>query len=380
MNLSQFLYSLYWNILGFVSPTAQPEMFSWGIKTHVFLENTKRYPNLRTNLLGFDLKSPIGVASDIGLDEQTVDALIQHGAGFGTMGSYTYRENENHYQSLFYRRKKRTNIIRQEFRRFNLVNSDKKLSQRRHLPHCVGISMTSYMGDDIRISEKEYVPGYLHEYQLMTQKAAPVCDYLVINTSHPATPMYQLLSDESTIIPIIQIVQKTAQIAAPISTPKIILKVPFDVSHIEVKSIAQIALKTGIDAIMISGHAVLTKNAGYIEKRIEMLDDTTMLTGDPLHDGMLQIVKKFRKCTHGMIPLIVSDCALSGRDVFDFMAVGASAVEAGVVFYFNGPSAIHKLNAELSTIMRRKGINKVSDLIGRSAPLDPNVTVEDLLR
>ncbi len=381
MNLSQFLYRIYWNVLGVFSPALQPEMFVWGVKKHVFLENTQTYRNLSTNLLGFDLKSPIGIVSDIGLDEQTVDLLIQHGAGFGTLGSYTYRENTNHAQTLFYKKGKRTSFLNQNFQDKNLQKTEKKLGQRRHLPHCIGISMSSYLTEDIRINEKDFVPGYLNEYQLLTQKVAPLCDYLVINASHPSTPLYPLLMDESTMLPLIQTVQQAAQIAAPISTPKIVLKVPFDMADVDIKTVSQIVLKTGIDGIIISGHSVLTKNTALPEsKHVAALNDSSLFTGEPLRSGMLHNIQEFRKRTNGLVPLIASDCIFSGQDAFDFIAAGASAVEAGTVFYFYGPSAIHKLNAELSALMRKKGINRVTDLIGIDEPLDPNVTVEDLFK
>ncbi len=381
MNLSQLLYRFYWGILKVFSPDSRPEMCVWGIKKHVFLENTRTYKNLQTNLMGFKLKSPVGIASDIGFDEQTIDTLISHGAGFGTLGSYTYRENTNHNQSLFYRRGKRTRFLRQDFLHYNLLKKDKQLNQRRHLPNCVGISMSSYVAEDIRINEKEFAPGYLSEYQLSVQKIAPLCDYLVINASHPSSPMYPLLADESTMIPLIETVQHAAQIAAPISTPKIVLKVPFEIAAVDIKMIAQIVLKTGINGIMISGHSVLSKTTTYIDKKqLIDLDASSLFAGTLLHDGMIRNIREFRKRTNGLVPLIVSDSVMSGHDAYDFIAAGASAVEIGSVFYFYGPTAIHKINAELSALLRKKGIQRVDDLIGINNPLDPNVTIEDLFK
>ncbi len=379
MNFTQSLFNFYWKAMEFINPERHPAMFQWAVDKQIFSEETKRYQNLRTSLMGGDLSTPIGVVSDLGISEGTVDALIQQGAGFGTFGSYIYRNNADHRQTLFYRRGAKTHVDVKNYEQNTIGNAEKKLSQRRHLPHFIGISISSYLSEEMKIGDGEQIPGYIYELQLLTQKAAPLCDYLVINVSHPLSPVVPMLADESTMIPLIQRVQETAQIAAPISTPKIVLKVPFNVSEIEVKAISQISLKTGIDGIIISGHAAVTKKSPYVDtKSIELLDGAAMVSGEPLRKNMIHLIKDFRKRTHGLIPLIASDVLMTGEDVFDFLAAGASAVEAGVVCFFEGPQAIQKLNMELSAIMRKKGIRQVVDIIGMNAPLDPNVTAQDL--
>lgn len=379
MNTTQFLYNFFWEILGLIKSNKRPNMFMWGIQKHIFLDETQTYANLRTDLLGGDLTSPIGIASDLGFDESTVDTLIQHGAGFGTLGSYTFRENTEHQQTLYYLKDKKTGVMKNDFRQNNMNTSIKKLSQRRYLPHFVGISLTSFNGDDVKVGAGEEIPGYLNELELMTQKTAPYGDYLVIDLSHPNMPLYHLLSDEASMIPLIQTIQQTAQIAAPISTPKILLKVPYDISSLEVKSIAQIALKTGIDAIIVAGFASIQKNSEWVKSSgLESLSESTFVTGTPLKEGLIKLVREFRTRTNGFIPLIASGAILSGQDAFDFIAAGASAVEASTIFFTDGPHAMQKLNADLSRILREKGIRRVADAVGMNAPLDPNVEIQDL--
>ena len=379
MNTTQFLYHFFWKLLGAFMPDKQPSMFVWGIQKQIFMEETQIYQNLRTNLLGGDLTSPIGISSDLGLDESTIDMLIQHGAGFGTLGSYTFRETEEHQQRLYYVKGKKTGVIKNDLRQNNMNVSVKKLSQRRYLPHFVGISLISFNADDVKIGDGREIPGYFNELELMTQKTAPYGDYLVIDVSHPNMPLFPLLSDESSMIPLIQTIQRTAQIAAPISTPKILLKVPYDISLLEIKSVSQIALKTGIDAIIVAGFASLQKNATWVKNSgVEALSDSTFVTGTPLKEGLIKLVQEFRKRTNGFIPLIASGAITSGQDAFDLLAAGACAVEIGSVFFTDGPCAIHKINADLSRILREKRIRNIASVIGINTPLDPNIEIQDL--
>ena len=379
MNTTQFLYGLYWKILGILNPDNQPNLFSWGVKKQIFAEDTKYYENLKTKLFDVELTTPIGISADMDIDVTTMDALIQQGAGFCTFGSYTLRPIPDHKQTLYYKNGRKMNALKQNLQEHDLTGSAVKLSQRRYLPHFVGISMLSYNADEMKIGNGEERPGYLVEYELMTQKAAPSCDFLVINISHPSMPLYQLLSDESSMRPLIETIQQTAQISAPISTPKILLKVPYDITPLEVKSLSQIALKTGLDGIIISGHGSLQKNMRLVlSKGLDSLDESAFICGCVLRDGMIKLVQEFRKRTHGCIPLIASDSIKSGQDVFDLLAAGASAVEVGTLLFTQGPTAVQKLNAELSKILREKGIRHISDVIGINSPLDPNVQIEDL--
>lgn len=379
MNTTPFLFKLFWNILGIVKPSSQRSMFEWGIQKHIFADETKIYENLRTELLGGDLTSPIGIASDLGVDESTIDLLIQHGAGFGTLGGYTFRENADHYRSLYYVNEKKKGVVKDDFRKKSIDTIGKKLSQRRHLPHFVGISLLSFNADDVKIGSGEEVPGYLNELELITQKVAPYADFLVIDVSQPNVPLYHLLSDESSMIPLIQNIRQTAEIAAPISTPKILLKVPYDISALEVKSISQIALKTGVDAIIVAGFATVEKHKEWIKNcGLEALSPTAFIAGKPLKSDLINLVRAFRKRTNGLIPLIASGAVLSGQDAFDLLAAGASAVEADCVFFTDGPCAIHQMNADLSRILRKKGIRRIADVIGMNTPLDPNVELRDL--
>ena len=111
---------------------------------------------------------------------------------------------------------------------------------------------------------------------------------------------------------------------------------------------------------------------------MEALSPTAFIAGKPLKSDLINLVRAFRKRTNGLIPLIASGAVLSGQDAFDLLAAGASAVEADCVFFTDGPCAIHQMNADLSRILRKKGIRRIADVIGMNTPLDPNVELRDL--
>ena len=380
MNLTQILYAFFWQLLAMIQPRFLRRVFSWGVEKRIYAENVKKYPSLRTTLLGTNISSPIGIQSDCRLDIQTIDSLIQLGAGFGTFGSYTLKDENDEHQTIYYCKDKKQRVFESNFAKTSIALVAKKLSSRRYLPHFVGASLISFNADEYKGLDQIPMPAYLHDFEQMTQAAAPFCDFLVINVSHPSSCLYQLISDESSLQPLIATVKKSASVAAPIRTPKILLKVPYDISDLEVKAISQMALKNELDGIVIAGPAIYQKNRSLLKAKElnELTSDTTFITGTPIRKGLLRLIREFRRRTNGLIPLIASGCIFSGQDVYDFLATGASAVEVGSSFPFGGPKSLLTITAEFAKLLKTNNIASVSDLIGMNEPLSKDVQMADL--
>ncbi len=380
MNLTQILYAFFWQLLAIIQPRFLRRVFRWGVEKRIYAENVKKYPSLKTTLFGIRVSSPIGIQSDVRLDIQTIDSLIQLGAGFGTFGSYTLKDETDEHQTVYYCKDTKQRVYESNFARTSISLFSKKLSSRRYLPHFVGVSLISFNAEEYKGQDQVSVPAYLHDFEQMTQTAAPFCDFLVVNLSHPSSCLYQLISDESSLKPLIEVVKKSAAVAAPIRTPKILLKVPYDISDLEVKAISQIALKNELDGIVVAGPAIYQKNKSLLNAKElnELTSETTFITGTPVRKGLLRLIREFRHRTNGLIPLIASGCVFSGQDVYDLLATGASAVELGSSFPFNGPKSILTITAEFAKLLKTNNIASVSDLIGMNEPLDQNIQMADL--
>lgn len=380
MSLTQRIYIFYWWILKIFSPKSLRGLFFWGIRKKVFFDHVKKYQNLNINLLGRDLSSPIGVQSDIALDTATVDGLIQHGAGFGTFGSFVQKAMPMEFQTMFFCQGKTQYILADSYANSCLSDNLKSLIGRRYLPHLSGVSLLSLNAEEQK-SGNTTRPAYISEYEQMVGGIAPYCDFVVINVSHPSTCLYQLLSDESSLIPLIEAVRHKAKIAAPIKPPKILLKVPFDISDIDIKSVAQTALKMDLAGIVVSGPAVYHRNKNIIQSKhlTDSVPEATFIYGEPLQKKAESLIREFRKYTNGLIPLIASGSAMTAQDVYDLICAGAWAVELGSSFYLKGPKAFMDMQADLSNLVKKAGASSVQELIGRTEPVDPNLSLSDLM-
>jgi dihydroorotate dehydrogenase (NAD+) catalytic subunit len=53
----------------------------------------------------------------------------------------------------------------------------------------------------------------------------------------------------------------------------------------------------------------------------------------------------------------------TGRDAFEFLLAGASAVSVGTAV-FHDPHALARISAELRTILAARGITRLADVVG----------------
>lgn len=64
------------------------------------------------------------------------------------------------------------------------------------------------------------------------------------------------------------------------------------------------------------------------------------------------------------IPIIGCGGVSTGKDVAEYMMAGASAVEVGTAVYYDGGRAFGRINRELASFMRRRGIKAVGEMVG----------------
>ena len=86
------------------------------------------------------------------------------------------------------------------------------------------------------------------------------------------------------------------------------------------------------------------------------------LSGPAVKPIALRMVFEVHRALPG-VPLVGIGGAMSGRDLVEFMLVGASAVEVGTAV-FREPAAPLRILAELEEFCSEHGIVAVSELVG----------------
>ncbi len=93
------------------------------------------------------------------------------------------------------------------------------------------------------------------------------------------------------------------------------------------------------------------------------------LGGEYIKPVALANVRAFHMLTGGAIPIIGVGGAYTGRDMFEFLLAGASAVQLGTAYMQEGTSIYARVAAELDTLLAGKGYASAAAAVGKLKPL-----------
>ncbi|HEY7294575.1 MAG TPA: dihydroorotate oxidase [Dehalococcoidia bacterium] len=93
------------------------------------------------------------------------------------------------------------------------------------------------------------------------------------------------------------------------------------------------------------------------------------LGGEYVKPVALANVRAFYTLTGGAIPIIGVGGAYTGRDVFEFLLAGASAVQLGTAYMQEGTGIYARVAAELAALLAAKGYANATDAVGKLKPL-----------
>ena len=355
----QLIFALLWRFCQRHAPRLWERLFCRVLSTKLFPPQAPD-PLLRVDFLDISLPSPIGVAPACSHQLEMVDPLMDLGAGFGEFGPYTL-EGENPTTETFFLPQDRA-IVTQSLGVQNpgLLTVMPTLIKRHYLPHIIGVNMTSttsYSEESVRAGERT---PYHQEFNTMVRKVAPYCDFLTLDFSLPETELSRIISDGSTVVPLLQSVAQAARESAPLHCPRIIVKLPLNLTQLEFPMVCRYLVEARVDAVTIGGPFSLSNDSIRLSQDVH----AGMLSGAPQKSAVLDMIKRFYQLTDGQIPIIACGGVFSGQDVYDYLAAGASVVQVDALLRFKGPMVISRLNRELTQILRSRGISSVAAVTG----------------
>ncbi len=361
-SLYNILFAMIWWILEKIQPKWSSRMLYFGLRGGAFPIVKNMDPVLTSSVMGFSFKSPIGLAAGIDKRGNVLDELIQIGFGFGEFGSYTLEKEMPEKKTFLINRFKAIVVQSDGYRNPGVSVMLPIFAARRHLPSVVGINITSTASNEEENIKMGRKMSYLEEFELLVQRVAPYCDYITLNFANPNTELCSLISDRSMMVPLLKGIKRMIEIAAPLKPPKLVVKVPLDLTPTEVPMVTKMFLETGVDAVIVGGPISLTKNSGFIKSKA--IPYTGMLSGLPIQDRSTDLVGKFYQFGKGKLPIIASGGVFTGEDAFKKIAAGASLVQIHSALTFSGPGVIYKMNRDLAKILHQKGFKNISEAVG----------------
>ena len=302
-------------------------------------------PILAQRLWGLDFPNPVGLAAGFDKDARVSDAIWQLGFGFVEVGTVTPRSQlGNPKPRLFRLEEDRAIINRMGFNSGGLDAVADRMSQRKRWG-IVGINL----GKNRESGDDDYVEGIL--------RTARIADYLVVNISSPNTPGLRDLQAGEVLGPLLSRLM-AARKEAGSGTP-LLVKIAPDLTREERCDIAQTALDSGIDGLIVSNTTI--ERPDLVNRYAR---ETGGLSGRPLFAPSTALLADMYRLTQGRLPLIGVGGVASAADAYAKIRAGASLVQLYTALVFKGPDLVRRIKSGLAALLREGGFASVAEAVG----------------
>jgi len=308
--------------------------------------------SLRVKLWGKNFPNPVGLAAGFDKHAEVPDAMLALGFGFVEIGTVTpLPQAGNPKPRMFRLAEDRAVINRLGFNSEGLEAVAARLKARRAKTGILGANLGK--NRDSRDAIADYVSG--------VKALAPLADYLTVNVSSPNTPGLRDLQKKAVLVALIAALKEARAEVARRKPPPLLLKIAPDLSPAEREGIAEAALESAIDGIIVSN----TTLARPKDLKSRKSGESGGLSGRPLFAPSTSLLAEMHKLTGGRIPLVGVGGIASGADAYAKIRAGASLVQLYTALAYEGFGLVSRIKNELAELLKRDGFKRVADAVGK---------------
>ena len=311
--------------------------------------------SLRIRLWGRSFPNPVGLAAGFDKDAEVPDQMLRFGFGFVECGTVTPRaQSGNPRPRLFRLVEDQALINRLGFNNQGLAAAASRLRARRQRGGGIvgaNIGKNRDTQDDIA----DYVQG--------VTALAPLADYLVVNVSSPNTPGLRELQRKSAVMALTERLMAARASVMPDNPPPLLLKIAPDLTPADRADLAQAALASGVDGLVIANTTVARPPSLHSPHAHE----PGGLSGKPLFAPSTALLADMYRLTSGKLPIIGVGGIASGADAYEKIRAGASLVQLYTALVYHGPGLVQRIKRELAALLARDGFVSLADAVGVAA-------------
>ncbi|MDH6131180.1 dihydroorotate dehydrogenase [Kitasatospora sp. MAA4] len=315
---------------------------------------------LRTTALGLDLPGPFGLGAGFDKNAVGVDGLSMLGFDFVEIGTVTGEPQPgNPLPRLFRLVEDRALINRMGFNNQGSARVAARLAARPHT------SSTPVIGVNIGKTKVVEEADAIADYVKSTQRLAAHADYLVVNVSSPNTPGLRNLQAVSHLGPLLAAVREAADQATPYHVP-LLVKIAPDLADEDIDAVAELALELHLDGIIATNTTIGRGGLLAPADRVEAIG-MGGLSGAPLKERSLEVLKRLRKRTEGRLTLVSVGGIETADDAWERITAGADLVQGYSAFIYEGPFWMRKVHKGLGAHLRASGFRTIAEAVGTKA-------------
>lgn len=311
---------------------------------------------LATRVWDLAFSNPLGLAAGFDKDAEVLDAMLKLGFGFVEAGTVTPLPQPGNPKPRLFRLEEDNGVInRLGFNSKGLDAFVQRLKARQRTGGVPGIVGAN-------VGKNRDTADAAHDYATCIAAVCGLADYVVCNLSSPNTPGLRGLQARAQIEELIARVLDARRRSAPDAgrLPPLLAKVGPDLDSQQLRDIADVALATGIDGLII-GNTTVDRPPGL---RSRYAHEVGGLSGLPLMAKATACLAEMYRFTGGRLPLIGCGGVASGADAYAKIRAGASLVQIYSSLVFDGPALVGRIKRELAQQLRADGFRTVKDAVG----------------
>ena len=311
---------------------------------------------LQVKLWGLDFANPVGLSAGFDKNAEVIAPILNMGFGFTEVGTVTPKPQVGNPRPRVFRDKKNEAVIN----RMGFPNGGLEIFKANVKAHRKDKNAPAgIVGLNIGMNKEQTEPA--EDYATLIESLGCLADYYTINISSPNTPGLRNLQSRENLLPLINAVKTARKNNCDRETPPpILVKLAPDLDEAQQEELAQAALDSGINGLILSNTTLARPDFLNAKFRNEMGG----LSGKPLTDKSTQIIGNFYKLTKGKIPLIGVGGISSGADAYEKIKAGASLVQLYSALIFHGPKLVNEINNDLVGLLEQDGFESVSESVG----------------
>ena len=288
---------------------------------------------METEFCGIKFPNKIGIAAGFDKNAEVYKMLGNMGFGHVEIGTVTPRPQPGNPKPRLFRLPADSALInRMGFNNKGVENAVKNLRRRNHK-----IVIGGNIGKNSSTPNEKAVDDYVACFQALYDYV----DYITVNVSCPnVTNLRELQGQESLERILSALAEQRRQKAV---YKPILLKISPDLNFQQIDESLVIIERYGIDGIVAANTSTTRNGLKTSEERIKEIANGG-LSGQPLRDRSVEIIRYIRQKTGGKLPIIGVGGTMSPDDAIAKLEAGATLVQVFTGFIYYGPKLAKDVN------------------------------------
>ncbi|MFW8634163.1 quinone-dependent dihydroorotate dehydrogenase [Cribrihabitans pelagius] len=304
-------------------------------------------PRLKTTLAGIALPNPVGLAAGFDKNAEALAPLSRAGFGFIEVGAATPRPQPgNPKPRLFRLSEDRAAINRFGFNNEGMEAIGARLAER---PKDVVIGLNLGANKDSEDRAADFAKVLAH--------CGGHLDFATVNVSSPNTEKLRDLQGKAALSALLAGVLEAREGLA--RRVPVFLKIAPDLDASGIEDIAQVAVDSGIDAVIATNTTLSREGLHSIHK-----GEAGGLSGAPLFQKSTRVLARLSELLDGRVPLVGVGGVGSAEQAYAKICAGASAVQLYTALVYGGLSLASQIARGLDELLARDGFNTVAEAVG----------------